>query len=173
MLLRPETDADIPAIFAVTQDAFRDQPYSQHTEGPIIDALRQAGALALSLVAEAGGRVVGHVAFSPVAIAGPAGAAVGWYGLGPVAVAPARQGQGIGSMLVAEGLARLRGRGAAGCVVLGEPHYYGRFGFRADPGLVLPDVPAEYFMAQAWRGRARGTVQYHRAFDTAPGQPEK
>jgi len=168
MLLRLETDADVPAIFAVTQAAFRDQPYSEHTEGPIIDALRRAGALALSLVAQADGQVVGHVAFSPVAIAGPAGSPAGWYGLGPIAVAPARQGQGIGSMLVMEGLARLRGRGAAGCVVLGEPHYYRRFGFRADPDLVLPDLPAEYFMAQAWRGRARGTVQYHPAFDTPP-----
>lgn len=168
MLLRLETDADIPAIFTVTQDAFRDQPHSEHTEGPIIDALRQAGALALSLVAEDAGQVVGHVAFSPVSIAGPAGVTVGWYGLGPIAVAPARQGHGIGSMLVMEGLARLQARGAAGCVVLGQPHYYGRFGFHPDAGLVLPDVPAEYFMARAWRGRAQGSVQYHRAFDTPP-----
>jgi len=168
MLLRPETDADIAAIFSVTQDAFRDEPYSEHTEGPIIDALRAAGALALSLVAEDQGRVVGHVAFSPVSIAGLAGVTAGWYGLGPIAVAPGSQGRGIGSMLVMEGLARLRGRGAAGCVVLGRPQYYGRFGFRADAGLVLPDVPAEYFMMQAWRGRARGAVQYHRAFDTPP-----
>src|SRR3546814_9401858 len=91
MLLRSETDADIAAIFSVTQDAFRDEPCSEHTEGPIIDALRAAGALALSLVAEEQGRVVGHVAFSPVDIAGPAGATAGWYGLGPIAVAPHRQ----------------------------------------------------------------------------------
>ncbi|MBV7486802.1 GNAT family N-acetyltransferase [Bordetella sp. BOR01] len=168
MLLRPETDTDIAAIFTVTQDAFRDQPHSEHTEGPVIDALRAAGALALSLVAEQDGQVVGHVAFSPVSIAGPGGVTVGWYGLGPIAVAPAMQGQGVGSMLVIEGLARLRGRGAAGCVVLGEPHYYRRFGFRPDAGLVLPDMPAEYFMAQAWHGRAQGTVQYHTAFDTPP-----
>ena len=168
MLLRPETDSDIVPIFTVTQDAFRDQPHSEHTEGPVIDALRAAGALALSLVAEEQGRVVGQVAFSPVGIAGPAGITVGWYGLGPIAVAPDRQGHGIGSMLVMEGLARLRGRGAAGCVVLGDPHYYGRFGFRADAGLVLPDVPPEYFMMHAWRGRVRGTVQYHKAFDTPP-----
>lgn len=169
MLIRSETDTDIAAIFATTQDAFRDQPFSEHTEGPIVDALRAAGALALSLVAEHDGRVVGHVAFSPVSIVGPAGQAVGWYGLGPASVAPAWQGRGIGSMLVQEGLARLRGRGAAGCVVLGEPHFYQRFGFRADPDLVLPDVPPEYFMALAWHGRARGTVQYHTAFDSAPG----
>ncbi len=168
MLLRPETDADVVAIFSVTQDAFRHEPYSEHTEGPVIDALRAAGALALSLVAEAQGRVVGHVAFSPVSIAGPAGITAGWYGLGPIAVAPDCQGRGIGSMLVIEGLARLRGRGAAGCVVLGRPHYYSRFGFQPAAALVRPDVPPEYFLVQAWRGRARGTVQYHRAFDTPP-----
>ncbi|MBO9353572.1 GNAT family N-acetyltransferase [Bordetella petrii] len=168
MLLRPETDADIAAIHSLIQDAFRDEPHSEHIEGPLVDALRAAGALALSLVAEEHGRVVGHVAFSPVSIAGPAGATVGWYGLGPLAVAPARQGRGLGSMLVVEGLTRLRGRGAAGCVVLGEPHYYGRFGFRADPRLVLPDVPASYFMAQAWHAGAQGTVRYHPAFDTPP-----
>src|SRR5690606_32164120 len=159
---------DIPAIYAVTQAAFRDEPHSEHIEGAVIDALRDAGALALSLVAEDAGRVVGQVSFSPVAIAGPHGQAVGWYGLGPIAVAPARQGRGIGSLPVAEGLARLRMRGAAGCVVLGEPRFYRRFGFRADPGLVLPDVPAEYFLAQAWPGAVSGTVRYHAAFDMRP-----
>ncbi|MCD0505779.1 GNAT family N-acetyltransferase [Bordetella petrii] len=168
MLLRQETTADIPAIFSVTQAAFQGQPHSEHNEGRIIDALRQAGALALSLVAVEHGQVVGHVAFSPVCIHRGQEVMVGWHGLGPVAVGPPAQGRGIGSMLVAEGLARLRGRGAAGCVVLGQPHFYGRFGFRADPALLLPDVPPEYFMAQAWRGRAQGTVQYHKVFDAPP-----
>src|SRR3546814_17606071 len=71
------------------------------------------------------------------------------------------QGQGVGSMLVVEGLARLRGRGAAGCVVLGEPHYYRRFGFGPDASLVLPDVPPASFMAQSWRGPVTGKIPSH------------
>lgn len=125
-------------------------------------ALRKAGQLAVSLVAEDAGAIVGHVAVSPVTISS---GAAGWYGLGPISVAPAQQGRGIGTQLMQQALAALRERGAAGCVVLGDPGYYARFGFRAESSLVLPGVPAEYFQALLLDGvLPAGIVSYHEAF---------
>lgn len=87
-----------------------------------------------------------------------------WFG--PISVSPAYQGMGIGAKLMNEALRRLRALGASGCVVLGEPAYYGRFGFRAEPTLVLPDVPPEYFQAVAFGGEIpTGAVSYHEAFE--------
>lgn len=159
---RSETAGDAPAIAAVTASAFANAPHTTHTEQYIVAALRRAGELTVSLVAEIDGAVIGHVAISPVSISD---GAPGWFGLGPVAVLPQHQRRGIGSRLVREGLRLLRARGASGCVVLGEPHYYGRFGFQADPGLILPGVPPEYFQAISLdASRPRGTVSYREAF---------
>lgn len=162
MIIRDETAADVDAIRALTAVAFADMPYSYGSEPAIIDRLREAGALTLSLVAGDQGQVVGHVAFSPVTIVGEA---EGWYGLGPISVLPACQGQGIGSALVIEGLKRLRGLDAKGCVLAGNPAYYGRFGFSVDPDFVYPGIPPEYFMRLAFSPvYAGGTVAYHPAF---------
>ncbi|MGB3875600.1 MAG: N-acetyltransferase [Shinella zoogloeoides] len=162
MILRPERDGDIDAIRALTERAFRTAPHADGTEHLIIDRLRAAGALTLSLVAEEGGAVVGHVAFSPVSVSD---GSAGWYGLGPISVDPSRQGGGIGSRLVREGLARLEALGAAGCVLLGDPAYYGRFGFEPDPRLTLDGVPPEYFMRVAFSPvYGEGTVSYHPGF---------
>ena len=109
------------------------------------------------------GRIVGHVAVSPVSISS---GAVHWYGLGPVSVLPEMQGLGIGSRLITAALAQLQTLSAHGCVVLGEPEYYQRFGFKAEPSLVLADVPAEYFMALGFHDDVPcGNVAYHAAFD--------
>ncbi|MGE0582582.1 MAG: GNAT family N-acetyltransferase [Steroidobacteraceae bacterium] len=163
VLVRPESPQDEAAIEAVTRAAFLAAPHTSHTEQFIVAALRRAGALAVSLVAVEAGTVIGHVAASPVVLSD---GARGWHGLGPIAVLPAHQGQGIGSRLVREALGALRARGAAGCVVLGEPAFYGRFGFRAETDLVLPDVPPEYFQALAFGGPLpRGVVSFHAAFD--------
>lgn len=166
--IRPETTADFPAIEAVTAAAFLNAPHTSHTEQFIINALRTAGQLTLSLVAEENSEIVGHIAISPVTISGEN---LQWYGLGPVSVTPERQGRGIGSELVRQALARMRQLGAAGCVVLGEPHYYGRFGFTATPNLVLPGVPPEYFQAILLNLNATsptGVVSYHEAFNARP-----
>src|SRR5690606_39869862 len=80
-----------------------------------------------SKVAESDGEIIGHVAISPVRISDSAD---GWFGLGPISVLPEFQGQGVGSQLMKSALDELEARGAAGCVVLGEPGYYGRFGFK-------------------------------------------
>ena len=104
----------------------------------IINALRAAGALTISLVAEVGGKVVGHIAFSPVTISD---GSHDWYGVGPVSVLPEFQKQGIGKSLIQEGLSLLKAAGAKGCVLVGDPRYYERFGFRNLPDLILDGVP--------------------------------
>jgi putative acetyltransferase len=171
MMIRDEIPADYPAITTLVDAAFLGHPYSRQTEARIVAALRQAGALAVSLVAEEDGLVVGQIAFSPVTIEG---GEPGWYGLGPVAVQPDRQGQGIGRALIEAGLARLTALGAAGCVLVGEPDFYRRFGFRADPRLTYPGLPPEYFLVRAIAGPdgttaalPTGVVRFHPAFDVA------
>lgn len=163
VLIRPETPADVDAIHELTVAAFLDAEHTSRTEQFINDALRSAGQLTLSLVADDGGAIVGHVAMSPVSLSD---GSVGWFGLGPVSVLPARQGEGLGSRLIRQALDALREQGAAGCVVLGNPDYYGRFGFRAEPRLVLHDVPPEYFQALAFVGPVPdASVRYHDAFN--------
>ena len=161
--IRKETADDVPAIEAVTTSAFLNAPHTSHTEQFIVNALRKAGKLTISLVADSAGTVVGHVAVSAVSISD---GAPGWSGLGPISVVPEHQRRGVGSRLMREALRILRDDGAAGCVVLGEPGYYGRFGFRVDPALVLPGTPSEYFQAVSFgSSRPRGIVSYHGAFN--------
>jgi putative acetyltransferase len=161
--IRTETAADAAAIEAVTISAFLNAPHTSHTEQFIVAALRKAGLLTISLVADAEGTLIGHVAVSPVSISD---GACGWFGLGPVSVVPEHQGRGVGSRLMREALRILREHGAAGCVLLGEPEYYSRFGFQADPNLILPGVPPEYFQAISLdSSRPRGIVSYHEAFN--------
>ena len=167
MRIRSETSADVSAIAEVTAAAFQPLAISQQTEPHIIAALRAANALTLSLVAEVDGRVVGHVAFSPVTISG---GCPDWYGLGPVSVLPEYQRQGIGGALIEEGLARLKTMKAQGCCLVGHPAYYRRFGFRTIPGLVHEGVPQEVFFALTLNGPdPQGIVEFHPGFK-ADGQ---
>lgn len=162
MRIRSELPSDAAAIEAVTVAAFKNAAHTDHTEQFIVRELRNAGALSVSLVAEDGGAVIGHVAVSPVTISS---GAAGWYGLGPISVEPQRQDSGVGTQLMQAALSELRSSGASGCVVLGEPGYYSRFGFVACPELILPDVPPEYFQAMSFNGALpAGTVSYHAAF---------
>lgn len=163
LIVRSEASADTGTIHEVTQAAFAKAEHRSGTEGAIVDALRQARALTVSLVAEEGGMLVGHVAFSPVEIDE---CDHSWFGLGPLSVRPDRQGLGIGTRLVRDGLASLRTMGARGCVVMGDPLYYERFGFRQDDRLRYPDVPEAYFMALAFGAEIPdGIVAYHPVFE--------
>ena len=163
--IRDETEQDAEAINRVITDAFAGAPHADGSEPAIVRGLRDGGALTVSLVAESDGRIVGHVAVSPVTLSD---GTAGWFGLGPVAVDPGHQRLGIGSALVSGALDRIKATGAAGCVVLGDPAYYHRFEFRAEPGLVLPGFPAEYFQAVSFGGSMpEAEVAYHRAFGAA------
>jgi len=160
--IRPEAPGDEAVIRALTAAAFADEPHSDGGEPRIVDALRSDGDLALSLVAEAGERIVGHLAFSPVSIAD---GTPGWFGLGPVSVWPEFQSQGIGSALIRHGIADLRDRGARGIVLLGDPKYYARFDFVQHPQLTYPGPPPEYFQYLLLEGEMpSGEVRYAPAF---------
>lgn len=162
LIVRKETAGDAAAIRDITTRAFLQAAHRSGTEAKIIEALRDAEALTLSLVVEHEGNITGHVAFSPVCVNGQD---VGWFGLGPVAVNPDVQNRGVGSALIREGLSQLAKQGAQGCVVLGEPEYYGRFGFACCPQLQLQGVPPEYFMALSFRSSVpAGEASYHPAF---------
>jgi putative acetyltransferase len=165
MEIRFEQSEDLAAIRTLTFAAFENAPHSTQTEAAIIDALRAAGALTISLVAVDAEVLVGHVAFSPVTINGEVS---GWYGLGPVSVRPDRQRKGVGRALIQTGLDHLRAMNAQGCVVLGDPLYYGRFGFISDPNLRYGNVPPEYFQRLAFSDEVpKGEVLFHTGFDAS------
>ncbi len=160
--IRAELPSEVEAIEGVTRRAFLSHPHSSQTEQFVIRALRAGDALSVSLVAEDAGRVVGHIALSPVTISD---GSAGWYGLGPISVEPELQGRGIGRGLMERGLAELRKLGASGCVLVGDPALYTRFGFANDPALTLEGVPEMFFLSLALGDDAAcGSVQFHEAF---------
>lgn len=160
--IRLEKTSDIHSIHTTTVAAFLNAPHTDHTEQFIVDALRNSDALSVSLIAEDSSKIVGHVALSPVTISNGAN---DWYGLGPISVVPTEQNKGIGAKLMDAALKELKNLNANGCVLLGDPNYYRRFGFEPIDGLVLPDVPPEYFQAVLLQGACpTGTVTYHESF---------
>lgn len=162
MIIRNETSSDSEAISKVTLAAFKSLAISQHTEQFIINALREADALTVSLVADIDGQVVGYIAFSPVMISD---GSTGWYGLGPVSVLPEHQKKGIGKSLINEGLSLLKKMGGQGCVLVGHPDYYQRLGFRNIPQLIHEGVPQEVFFAMPFTEKVpKGSVLFHEGF---------
>jgi putative acetyltransferase len=162
IVIRDEKESDAAVITQVTVAAFETVEISNHTEQFIIKALRSARALTLSLVAEVDGRVVGHIAFSPVSISD---GTKNWYGLGPVSVLPEYQLRGIGKALIQEGLSRLKSQNAKGCCLVGHPQYYRKFGFENVAGLIHEGVPQEVFFALSFDGHfPQGDVMFHEGF---------
>lgn len=153
---------DFDQVIKVISLAFKPIPYSNHDEDEIVNRLAQAGDLSVDLVAMAGDLVVGFVAASPVTIAGER---CDWYGLGPVAVLPEYQRQGIGQQLIEKSLKDLVLMDAEGCVVVGEPAYYQRFGFKTSAMIYYPGTPEGYFMSLLFKQNSKkGVVRYHDAF---------
>lgn len=163
MVIRPERAGDEKIIHELAIAAFRPIAFSNGSEASIIDGLREDGELTISLVALVGADIVGHIAFSPVSVGDDR---EGWFGLGPVAVWPERQRQGVGRALIEEGLAILKTRGAKGCVLVGSPELYERFGFQSDGALTYQDVPVQYVQSLPFRGaRPVGQVRFSGAFE--------
>lgn len=162
MILREETTTDIDAITEVTIAAFKNLPVSNHTEQFIISALRDANALTISLVADIDGRVVGHIAFSPVIISD---GTKDWYGLGPISVLSEYQKQGIGKSLIKKGLSLLKNMGGQGCALVGDPNYYKQFGFKNYSELIHEGIPQEIFLALPFNEKVpKGTIEFHEGF---------
>ena len=166
--IRDQTETDFAAVHQLVIAAFKTLPVACGREQFVMDALWRTGAATVALVAEergatGTGAIVGQAAFSKVLVGG---ADVGWHGCGPVAVLPARHKQGIGSALMRAGLERLRVLGSKGCVVVGDPAYYPRFGFANTDAMFEPGVPPEVFMAISFDGAMpRGEVKFDKAFE--------
>ena len=161
MIIRPETPDDHASIRDILIAAFANHPYSHQTEHLIVEALRADNALTVSLVAEVGGKVVGQIAFSLVKIDGKE---CGWLGLGPLAVLPSHQRQGIGAALVNEGFKTIRSMGAQGCVLVGGPAFYRRFGFEHNPALRMEGVRPEVLLCLSLSHQMpEGDVTHHLA----------
>ncbi len=163
-IIRPEQSGDEPAIHDLVKRAFAPMPFSEGDEQDLVDVLRAAGDLVLSLVtADGAGAIIGHIGFSPVTVDH---ASCGWFQMAPVSVSPEVQFTGIGSALIHAGIAEMAQRGAHGIAVVGNPVYYERFGFAVIPGLApLSDHDSPYFRAQVLAGAApQGTLRYAAAF---------
>ena len=161
--IKEESPAHYAAIRHVTQAAFARMSFSSGTEAKIIETLRAEGDLSLSLVAMGQSGLLGHCAFSPVKITGAAGS---WYALGPIAVGPSDQRKGLGRALITEGLSRLKTQGAQGCVVIGNPQIYSRFGFHRDGQLISGALDRALVQRIIFQGSAPfGHVSFAPAFD--------
>jgi putative acetyltransferase len=161
--IRRAVPADYPAISTVERVAF-----GRDDEARLVERLRDDGDMVMELVATgSGGTVVGHVAFSHLPIWSPDGEVVHAAALAPLAVLPQHRRTGIGSALVKIGLEGCAQEGAAGAIVLGDPKFYGRFGFSSALASHLrAPFSGEAFMAIEFAPGAlrAGEVRYPRAF---------
>ncbi|MGP6174033.1 GNAT family N-acetyltransferase [Corynebacterium sp. A21] len=165
--IRREAEADITAIRHIVARSYEQAEYSAHNLPKIVESLRDADVLSLSLVAIQGLDLAGYIAASPITISDGTG---GWYGLGPVAVDPEYQNAGIGRALMEAALKELREGGAGGVVSLGDPEFYLRFGFRKIEGLAFRNAPEGQLLALNLGDSTtpQDFVSYHAAF----GQPD-
>jgi putative acetyltransferase len=143
VLVRLETNDDIPAIHDLIKRAFAGKSYSDGTEPDLITQMRDKGALVFSFVAERDNTIMGHAAVSPAFAEDDSS---GWYALGPISVEPTCQRAGVGTALIDEAMTRLARLNARGCIVLGDTNYYTRHGFMPRPDLAPKGEPAEHFM---------------------------
>jgi putative acetyltransferase len=165
MLIRSEEPKDYAAVYEVNTLAFETP-----AEADLVDSLRNEAFPIVSLVAEDGGAIQGHIMFSPVSLTGHADLKI--MGLGPMAVVPAQQRKGIGSMLIKTGLERCKDLGFGAVVVLGHIGYYPRFGFTPAVRYGIEceyEAPQDAFMVleleSGYLEGARGIIKYHPTFN--------
>lgn len=166
MLLKNEQHKDIERISQIQYAAFKDHPIhaagAEPVEHLIVERLRKANALTLSILAEEKGEAVGHIAISPAVVGR---SSQGWYLLGPVGVMPQHQGKGIGSTLIHEALGRMGNMGADGIVLVGDPAFYKRFGFKNVPGITYEGIPGQFILTLPFTNRnTEGAIVAHEAF---------
>jgi putative acetyltransferase len=160
--IRDEFPIDYEQITKITIAAFTGHPYSNCKEYILVQKLREKKSMTVSLVAIVNGEVAGHIAFSPVLIAGKS---CDWYGVGPLSVNPELQKQGIGSALMKAGIEKIKALGGKGCVLVGDPDYYVRFGYRNSDVMTFSHAPKENFMIiEFGGGEIPGEVDFDAAF---------
>jgi putative acetyltransferase len=160
--IRRETSSDIETICYVTEQAFKSVSYASGDEQDIIERLRASDALSVSLVATVGGAIVGHIALSPTR---STNSSQKWLALGPVSVLPDYQRRGVGSALIRQALAEIREQEATGCILVGDPGYYQRFGFELAPQFSPKPEYASFFMIiQFSTEEPTDAISFHPAF---------
>jgi len=164
MIIRAETEDDFAAVQSINLSAF-----PEDGESRLVNNLRENAQPIISLVAEVDGKLVGHILFSPVTL--DSKSSLQLMGLAPMAVLPAYQRQGIGSVLIEAGLEKCRLAQYGAVVVLGHPDYYPKFGFTASSNFAIKseyDVPTDVFMIieleKGYLEDCSGTISYHEEF---------
>lgn len=166
MEIRGEYETDHDAIYRLTEEAFAPMAFADGDEAEVVDNLRMSGDLTLSLLVEELGVTIGHVAFSPATIGSEP---TGWFGLGPVSVAPCHQRRGIGKTMIQMGLDRLRSANARGCVLIGNPDIYSKVGFESDGKLRYRELSAKLVQRIVFKGDApSGEVRFADALEATP-----
>lgn len=165
MNIRKEKDSDIEEIWKVNAEAFETE-----AEANLVNALRDSGISYISLIAEEGKEIVGHILFTPVELIGD-NSGLKLMGLAPMAVMTRLQKKGIGSQLVKAGLESCLAQGYDAVVVLGHPEYYPKFSFVPSVKFGIKseyEVPDEAFMVlELTKGSLKGhqgIIKYHSAF---------
>jgi len=160
--IRHEQKGDESSISKIIAVAFAGKSYSDGTEPGLVDELRKDNALTLSLVAIDGDTVVGQICFSEAGISSGTGS---WYTLGPIAVLPTSQGQGIGRKLIESGLKELEEIGAWGCILVGDPGYYSNHGFKCSPENCPAGESKEHFQIRLIKSNdPDGVFSFHPVF---------
>lgn len=160
--IRSEDSSDVETIRSVTERAFKGVSYASGDEQDIIERLRESGALSVSLVATIESEILGHIALSPTR---STDSSQEWLALGPVSVIPECQRKGIGSALIRQALAEIREQNATGCILVGDPAYYKRFGFELAPEYSpRPEYASVFMINQFFDEEPAGALSFHQAF---------
>ncbi|MDE1467410.1 GNAT family N-acetyltransferase [Aurantiacibacter sp. D1-12] len=161
-IIREERAGDEAAIDALTRRSFTGHPYSDGDEQDVIARLRADGDLLLSLVAERNGELIGQATYSRAILSN---GEQDWMVIGPIAVDPSCQGEGIGRALMEAGETALKAQGAKGVTALGDPQLYSRFGYLQHTAMTLDGELGEYLQVKSFGAQIpAATLTYAPAF---------